>query len=83
MYHTTIDESYKILEEVRKMVEEEKFFMPIESYHPIQIRKTISIGIAQLTTEQNPDEIIKKADKALYMSKENGRNRTSVYREEK
>ena len=81
MCHTNINESYKILEEVRKMVEEEKFFMPIESYRPIQIKKTISIGIAQLTTEQNPDEIIKKADNALYMAKEHGRNQTCIYKE--
>ena len=81
MYHTRIEESYKILEEVRKMVEEEKFFMPIESYRPIQIKKTISIGIAQLTTEQNPDELIKKADDALYFAKENGRNQTCIYKE--
>ena len=81
MCHTNIKESYKILEEVRKMVEEEKFFMPIESYRPIQIKKTISIGIAQLTTEQVPDEIIKKADDALYMAKKNGRNQTCIYKE--
>jgi len=83
MYHTTIQESYKILEEVRKMVEEEKFFMPIESYRPIQIKKTISIGIAELTTEETPDELIKKADDALYSAKENGRNQTCIYKENK
>ncbi len=81
MYHTTIQESYKILEEVRKMVEDEKFFMPIESYRPIQIRKTISIGIAELSTEETPDELIKKADDALYSAKENGRNQTCIYKE--
>ncbi len=81
MYHTTITESYKILEEVRKMVEEEKFFMPIESYHPIQIKKTISIGVVELKEEQTPDEIIKKADDALYKAKESGRNKVCVYKE--
>ena len=81
MCHTNINESYKILEEVRKMVEEEKFFMPIESYRPIQIKKTISIGIAQLSNEQTPDEIIKKADDALYKAKKQGRNQTCIYKE--
>lgn len=81
MYHTTITESYKILEEVRKMVKEEKFFMPIESYHPIQIKKTISIGVVELKEEQTPDEIIKKADDALYKAKESGRNKVCVYKE--
>lgn len=81
MHHTTIDESYKILEEVRKMVEKESFFMPIESYRPVQIKKTISIGIAELTKEQDPRDIIKKADEALYMAKEKGRNQTCIYKE--
>ncbi|MBQ4178671.1 MAG: sensor domain-containing diguanylate cyclase [Elusimicrobia bacterium] len=81
MYHTTITESYKILEEVRKMIEEEKFFMPIESYHPIKIKKTISIGVVELKEEQTPDEIIKKADDALYKAKESGRNKVCVYKE--
>ena len=81
MYHTTINESYKILEEVRKMIEEEKFFMPIESYHPIKIKKTISIGVVELKEEQTPDEIIKKADDALYKAKESGRNKVCIYKE--
>jgi len=41
-------------------------------------RLTISIGITEFKKGDNPEKIIKRADKALYISKESGRNRVSV-----
>jgi diguanylate cyclase (GGDEF)-like protein len=42
---------------------------------------TISLGVVSFDghTNATPDDIIKRADEALYQSKENGRNRTSVW----
>lgn len=80
---TDINGGFAILEEIRKNIENEKFFLPVESYHPIQIRKTISIGLAELNEEKTTDEIIKKADLALYKAKNTGRNKTCVYTENK
>ncbi|MDR2552062.1 MAG: sensor domain-containing diguanylate cyclase [Treponema sp.] len=42
---------------------------------------TISLGVVSFDNRTNasPDEIIKRADEALYQSKENGRNRTTVW----
>ncbi|MDR2786674.1 MAG: GGDEF domain-containing protein [Treponema sp.] len=42
---------------------------------------TISLGITSFNKENmaGPDEIIHRADEALYQSKENGRNRTTVW----
>ncbi|MFY9476305.1 MAG: GGDEF domain-containing protein, partial [Aquabacterium sp.] len=40
---------------------------------------TISIGIAIYEKDANLVELLDQADKALYVSKESGRNRTSVY----
>jgi diguanylate cyclase (GGDEF)-like protein len=42
---------------------------------------TISLGITSFSKENmaGPDEIIHRADEALYQSKENGRNRTTVW----
>ncbi len=43
---------------------------------------TASVGIAELSdSEETIDEIISKADAALYRAKENGRNQTVVYEE--
>jgi diguanylate cyclase (GGDEF)-like protein len=80
---TAITDGFAILEEIRKNIENEKFFLPVESYHPIQIRKTISIGLAELNKEKTTDEIIQKADLALYKAKNTGRNKTCIYTENK
>jgi diguanylate cyclase (GGDEF)-like protein len=42
---------------------------------------TISIGVVSFDLSANAaaDEIIRRADEALYQSKENGRNRTTVW----
>ncbi|MDR1196643.1 MAG: sensor domain-containing diguanylate cyclase [Endomicrobium sp.] len=85
MLHTDDDEAVKILEEVRAGIEKERFFLPIESYSPIQVKITVSIGFAGLEvggTAAVEDELIKKADKALYKAKNSGRNRTVRYANE-
>ncbi len=79
MLHTTANESFYILEEIRKGVEEKNFVVPIDFYTTKKIRKTISIGLATLTDEQDIYEFIKKADDALYEAKKSGRNRTTIY----
>ncbi|GHV85465.1 diguanylate cyclase [Spirochaetia bacterium] len=42
---------------------------------------TISLGVVSFDNQTNatPDEVITRADEALYQSKENGRNRTTVW----
>jgi diguanylate cyclase (GGDEF)-like protein len=44
--------------------------------HPIRI--TVSMGIAQLCAGENASAWLKRADQALYYSKNNGRNRFTV-----
>jgi len=44
---------------------------------------TVSIGIAQWSLDETPESLMEKADKALYQSKETGRNKLTVYREAK
>ena len=47
-----------------------------------ELQVTVSIGVAQFDPERdkNNTDIIERADKALYMSKQNGRNRVSFIR---
>lgn len=77
--HIQMKEAIQKLEELRKFIEREKFFLPIESFNPIQIKKTISIGLADLKNETNIEDIINKADIALYKAKKTGRNKTCIY----
>lgn len=79
MLHTTANESLYILEEIRKGVEGKNFVVPIDFYTTKKIKKTISIGLATLTDEEDIYEFIKKADDALYKAKNSGRNRTTMY----
>jgi diguanylate cyclase (GGDEF)-like protein len=46
-----------------------------------KIPVTVSLGIAELESHrQSLDEIVSCADDALYKSKHNGRNRTTIYK---
>ncbi|MCX7641144.1 MAG: GGDEF domain-containing protein [Elusimicrobiales bacterium] len=48
----------------------------------VDIKVTVSIGIAYYPYDAiSSQELIEKADKALYFSKENGRNRVTIYRD--
>jgi diguanylate cyclase (GGDEF)-like protein len=40
---------------------------------------TISLGVAQLEENMNAEELLRKADMALYRAKNGGRNRTVMY----
>ena len=44
---------------------------------------TISVGISQKKNNQTLNELIKQADEALYLSKSNGKNQLTIYKEPK
>ncbi len=68
----------RLAERLRKKVA--KTPVPFDGETPVYV--TISLGIAQVTGKiKTTDDLICNADTALYQSKQNGRNRTSVYRE--
>ncbi len=58
----------------------ERFRRTVEAYAFPQIgHKTVSIGFTALSAEHGAEKAVMCADKALYFSKENGRNQTRCY----
>lgn len=71
-----ITSAWVVAERIRKAIE--KFKM---KYDNEDIHVTVSVGIAHARQGMKlaVEDIIKHADDALYQSKENGRNKTSIY----
>jgi diguanylate cyclase (GGDEF)-like protein len=69
---TTISENdlYIIAENIRKMIVNAEF--------EIKENITISLGCAMIQANENINELVKRADVALYAAKNNGRNQTVV-----
>jgi diguanylate cyclase (GGDEF)-like protein len=58
----------------------ERFRITIENYNFPQIgRKTISIGVTEISDQTMLSNVIDRADKALYYAKKNGRNQVCCY----
>lgn len=58
----------------------ERFRRKVESYNFPQVGNiTVSIGIVEITGHDIPTSFVGCADRALYYSKENGRNMTCMY----
>ncbi|MBW1752198.1 MAG: diguanylate cyclase [Deltaproteobacteria bacterium] len=76
---TSGEEAETVAHRIRKAVEAEKFFP--EPNKPYQV--TISIGVTEYRKEENFADFIKRADKAMYLSKLAGRNRVSTLFAEK
>jgi diguanylate cyclase (GGDEF)-like protein/PAS domain S-box-containing protein len=73
---THCNAAHNVLERFRQAVES-----TVVNYGETNLSATISCGIAQLTSEDATlEELLKKADNALYMAKHQGRNRVVLYR---
>ncbi len=72
---TTLDTAKTIAERLRRAVADD----PITTCDGLQIAATVSVGIASLTDElADYEQLIKKADIALYRAKRSGRDRSAV-----
>ncbi len=72
---TTIGEGYKLAEEIRIFIEQGT---DADFFDKCQI--TASFGVASIhSNSKTPSEMVEQADKALYISKESGRNRVTNY----
>ncbi|MCK4882784.1 MAG: sensor domain-containing diguanylate cyclase [Candidatus Omnitrophica bacterium] len=70
----TQQRALELAEEARRRISEQTIILRRE-----KTRVTVSIGVAVFPKDaQNPKELIHKADQALYLAKEKGRNRVCV-----
>jgi diguanylate cyclase (GGDEF)-like protein len=81
MLHTNSREAAKILEHIRLRIEKQRFFLPVKSLFPVQIKITVSIGFVSLDKNSSisDEEFIKNADTALYKAKQLGRNKVEGF----
>jgi diguanylate cyclase (GGDEF)-like protein/PAS domain S-box-containing protein len=72
---TEIDEATNLAERLREMIERASVFAKSQ-----EVRFTISLGVAALRPEDNSlDDLMKRADEALYKAKDSGRNCVICY----
>ena len=77
--NTQMQGALTCVERVRLVVEKYGLFRQ-KSYPKCQI--TLSIGLAEFNNSlDTPERLLNKADKALYQSKQKGKNRVSVFKE--
>jgi len=70
-------EAKEITDRIRKKIQD--FVINIDS--ELSITVTCSFGLSSFTLDHSLPEIIQNADKALYLAKENGRNKVKVWNE--
>jgi two-component system cell cycle response regulator len=75
MPDTSIELAGKIAERVRVEIEKDRFVVGEDGS---RITITVSIGLAERGHDGEPEGLFRRADRALYRSKTNGRNRVSA-----
>lgn len=76
---TKPDSAYILAERLRKKIE-----ALTVKYEDMEIKYTVSLGISEALDDcENYMKWLERADNALYISKESGRNQTTVYGEKK
>jgi len=74
MPNTGVKQAYIVAEKLRSIIEK----TPIEAKRQQELYITISGGVVEFQPDMSLDELIKCADKALYLAKSNGRNRVQL-----
>ncbi len=70
---TDAEAALVVAEKLRKAVEKKVY-----KYRDSTFKVTVSIGAAQAKPEDTPESLIDRADKALYLSKQAGKNRVTL-----
>jgi diguanylate cyclase (GGDEF)-like protein len=76
---TDAPDAFIVSERIRKAIEAAEFPGPDNQI----LKVKVSLGISTFPTHaEEKMELIRKADTALYFSKENGRNQSTIYRKD-
>ena len=70
---TSIKTAQDVAERIRQTVQSHVFV-----FQDKKIPVTISVGVAERISEENWEQVYNRADKALYLSKQNGRNKVTA-----
>lgn len=71
--HTRLDKAHKLAERIRVAIDKMNFIAGLQI--------TVSIGIGQYSDGLTPGDLVKKADKGLYLAKTSGRNMVGVVKD--
>ena len=71
---TGVEEARKVAQRIRSTLEAELFHPP----SGCSVSKTISIGVTEYSPMEGIAAFVRRADQAMYVSKQDGRNRVSV-----
>jgi diguanylate cyclase (GGDEF)-like protein len=75
---TSCEEAVLVAERIRNTVQNLNF----EPENGKTLSITISIGVTQYAAEEQLSTFIQRADRAMYLSKQNGRNRATAVKQE-
>jgi diguanylate cyclase (GGDEF)-like protein len=79
--HTPDAEAAILAERIRRTIEGHPFPVDAPAGSGIPLRCTVSIGVAAMTREcAKAGQLLEMADTAMYRAKQDGRNRTVVFR---
>ncbi len=73
MPETCLSDGLVAVEKLRKDVSQSQFH-----YQGTGVAITVSVGLAEMHENDNPETLFQRADRALYKAKESGRDRTCV-----
>jgi len=71
MPETGLSDALVAVEKLRKDVSQSQFH-----YQGTGVAITVSVGLAEMHADDNPESLFQRADRALYAAKESGRDRT-------